>query len=405
MSLIEEGNGKRVRMAHLAIVGSHTVNGVAALHTEILKSTVFSDFHEFWPDKFVSITNGVTPRRWVRQANQGLSDLLDEALGESWSTDLDRLAELRPLAGDAAFRARWAAVKRSNKERLAAYVRARTGVELPTDFLFDVQVKRIHEYKRQILNVLHAAWLYNRIRSGQTAGLVPRAVIFGGKAAPSYALAKLSIKLMHSLAAAVNSDPRCKDLLRVVFVPNYCVSNAEKIVPAAELSEQISTAGYEASGTGNMKFALNGALTIGTRDGATVEMAERIGEEYFFLFGLSAEEVRARNQACSNPRAELAADPELAAAVAAVAGGCFGQEVPGLFAPILDSLMHCDRFLVLTDFHSYRMAQERAAALYLDKQEWNRWSVMNTAGMGYFSSDRAIREYAEKVWGIPLKGK
>jgi starch phosphorylase len=399
MAVLSNNGEDMVRMAHLAVVGSHAVNGVAELHTDILKATVFRDFHAMWPERFLNVTNGVTPRRFLHQCNPGLSGLVTEAVGEGWVTDLEQLAGLRGRAEDAGFQGRWLEAKQAGKEALAGYVRHKTGVELPPEFLFDVQVKRIHEYKRQVLNVLHVVTLLARIQRGKPPA-VPRAVVFGGKAAPAYVMAKLIIKLINDVAAAVNADPACKDLLRVAFVPNFCVSNAEKIIPATELSEQISTAGFEASGTGNMKFALNGALTIGTLDGANVEIRQQVGSENFFLFGLAAGEVMALKKIGYRPKEHVAGDPELAEALDLIASGHFSPGRPDLYKPLVDNLLNVDRFMVLADYRAYVDCQARVEAAYQDRAAWAKMSILNTAGMGHFSSDRAIREYAERIWGV-----
>lgn len=404
LSIIDESHGKRVRMAHLALIGSHMINGVSALHTELLKNNVFNEFYKLYPRRFINMTNGVTPRRWLRQANPGLSELITEAIGPDWTTDLSELAKLKPLADDAAFREKWAKVKFANKERLSKFMLPRARVLAPPDFMYDVHIKRIHEYKRQLLNVLHIVTLYNRLKDAPPGecplGCVPRVAIFGGKAAPAYAMAKLTIQLIHAVGAIVNGDPDTNDFLRVAFVPNYCVSSAEKIIPATDLSEQISTAGTEASGTGNMKFALNGALTIGTMDGATVEMAEEIGEDYFFIFGLLTEEVAELDRKGYNPRTYYEADEELRRAVDMIGDGYFSPRNQGLFRPVKESwLDHGDKYKVMADYRSYVDAQQAVSVLYQDRQEWLRRSVLNAAGMGYFSSDRTIRQYAEKIWG------
>ncbi|NJB68783.1 starch phosphorylase [Desulfobaculum xiamenense] len=410
LSIIDEDHGRRVRMAHLALVGSHMVNGVSALHTDLLRSSVFQDFHDMYPRRFVNMTNGVTPRRWMLQANPLLSDLITEAIGPGWETDLARLRDLRPLAEDAQFRQRWREVKFENKKRLSAYMLPRARVLAPPEFMFDVHVKRIHEYKRQLLNVLHVVTLYNRLRGAPPGECplpcVPRVAIFGGKAAPAYAMAKLTIRLIHAVASVVNGDPHVSNYLRVAFVPNYCVSNAEKIIPGTDLSEQISTAGTEASGTGNMKFAMNGALTIGTMDGATVEMAKEIGDEHFFIFGLHTPEVAALKARGYDPRRIYDADRELRLAVDMIANGHFSPREPGLFEPIRQSwLDDGDKYMVMADYRSYVEAQERAAHLYQDREEWTRVSILNTAGMGYFSSDRTIAQYAREIWGAePVTG-
>ncbi|MEW5772343.1 MAG: glycogen/starch/alpha-glucan phosphorylase [Thermodesulfobacteriota bacterium] len=399
MAIVANEDDELVRMAHLAVVGCHAVNGVAELHTDILRSTVFRDFAELWPERFLNVTNGVTPRRFLEQCNPGLSALITEAVGPGWAKDLGRLAGLREHAADAGFQGRWLEARQAGKEALAGYVRNRAGVDLPPDFLFDVQVKRIHEYKRQVLNVLHVATLYARILRGRPPA-TPRAVLFGGKAAPAYVMAKLIIKLINDVAATVNADPACRDLLRVVFVPNFCVSNAEKIIPAAELSEQISTAGFEASGTGNMKFALNGAITIGALDGANVEIRRRVGPENFFLFGLAAGEVMALKKIGYRPAEHVQDDPELAEVLDMIAAGRFNPGRPDLFKPLVDSLLREDRFMVLADYRAYVDCQARVEAAYQDRARWARMSILNTAGMGHFSSDRAVAEYAEKIWGV-----
>jgi len=405
MSLIAEDNGRRVRMAHLAIVGSHAVNGVSALHSDILRKSVFRDFAEMFPERFQNKTNGVTPRRWLGLCNPGLTGLLEEALGPGLLTDLSRLSGLKDLAPDAAFQARWLEQRRRNKKRLADYVLYKVGVRLDWNALFDVQVKRIHEYKRQLLNILHVIVLYNRLRDGIPGSTpAPRAHIFGGKAAPSYRMAKLIIKLINSVAERVNTDPLASESLKVVFLPNYCVSSAEKIIPGADLSEQISLAGTEASGTSNMKFALNGALTIGALDGANVEIREAVGPENFFHFGLTAGEADGLKARGYDPRACYECDPELKRAVDMVAQGHFSPLAPDLFRPITDGLLlHGDPYMVLADFRAYADCQERAARAFLRQDRWAEMSIRNTAGMGFFSSDRAVREYARDIWGARTK--
>ncbi|MBI4879709.1 MAG: glycogen/starch/alpha-glucan phosphorylase [Planctomycetes bacterium] len=402
LSLIQDSPEKRVRMAHLAIVGSHKVNGVAELHTRILRKDLFREFDELYPDKFINITNGVTPRRWLLQANPALAELITNTIGPDWITDLYALRRLVPHAADPSFRAAWRQVKRHNKERFARYMERRLGIELDPRTLLDVHVKRMHEYKRQLLNVLHAVTLYNRIKEAGARGAgVPRTIIFGGKSAPAYRQAKLIIKLINSVAEVVNADPAAAGLLRVVFLPNYCVSRAEKVIPAADLSEQISTAGFEASGTGNMKFALNGALTIGTLDGANIEIMEEVGRENMFIFGLDidqAAELRARGY---DPRAVYDADAELRKALDMIAAGSFSPREPNLFEPIRRSLLDWgDHFLVLADYRAFVAAQEEVSRVYLDQEEWTRRSILNTANMGKFSSDRAVLEYDEKIWNV-----
>jgi len=401
VSLIDEQAGRRVRMANLATVGSHAVNGVSRIHTDLMKETIFADFDRVFPGRIINITNGITPRRWLHQANPGLSQLISSRIGAGWLRDLGCLARLRPLADDAGFRAAFRAVKRENKLRLAEGIEARTRTKVDPEALFDVQTKRIHEYKRQLLNVLHAVTRYNRIRHGQTEGMVPRVIIIGGKAAPGYQAAKLIIRLIHGVADVVNHDPAVGDLLKVVFLPNYNVSNAEKIIPAADLSEQISTAGTEASGTGNMKFALNGALTIGTLDGANIEMREEVGGDNFFLFGLTADGVAEIRQEGYDPWHYYNTDEELRRALDMIAQGFFSPDDPHRFRPLFDRLTGGgDPFLLLADYGSYIECQDRVDALFRDQEEWSRRAILNVAGMGKFSSDRSILEYAERIWNV-----
>jgi starch phosphorylase len=401
VSLIDENEPRSIRMAHLAIVGSHRVNGVAALHTELLKSNVFRDFHAIFPDRFVNITNGITPRRWLNQANPPLAALATERLGHGWVTDLARLERLAPLAEDTEFRARFRAVKAQNKARLAEIIQMRIGLKVDTQSLFDVQVKRIHEYKRQLLNVLHVITHYNRLVDDPHTNRVPRTVIFGGKAAPGYYMARLIIKLIHDVADVVNNDPRMAGHLQVAFIPNYDVSTAAEIIPAAELSQQISTAGTEASGTGNMKLALNGALTIGTLDGANIEIRDEVGADHIFIFGLTAEEVVRLRAEGYDPWRYYHHNQDLRRALDMIATGFFSPDDPERFRPIIDSLTHGgDRYMVLADYASYVACQERVDALYRDPEEWTRRAILNVAGMGRFSSDRAILEYAQNVWGV-----
>ena len=400
LSLIDETHGRSVRMAHLASVGSHRINGVAAIHTELLKADVLRDFHALWPEKFVNVTNGVTPRRFLALANPRLATLVSEAIGDGWPRDLERLRGLEPLAEDASFRARWRALKRANKVDLAAVVQARAGVVCDPDSLFDVQVKRIHEYKRQHLNVLHVISLWQRLRREPRATAPPRTVLFGGKAAPGYRMAKLMIKLVHSVAEVLNADPLTGDRLRVAFIPDYNVKNCMPIFPAAELSEQISTAGKEASGTGNMKFAMNGALTIGTLDGANVEIREAVGAENFFLFGLTVEDIQRLRAEGYRPRALYESDAELRAVVDALADGTFSRGDASLFRPLVDSLLDQDPWLLLADFRSYVECQAEVERAYLDPERWTRMSILNTARMGRFSSDRSIADYCREIWRV-----
>jgi len=401
VSLIDEADGRRVRMSHLALVGSHAVNGVSALHTDLMRHTLFADFERLFPGRIANITNGITPRRWLNEANPRLAALLASRTSCAWVTDLDCLRGLEPLADDAGFQQEFLAVKRANKERFAGLVRQHLGMVIDPASLFDVQIKRIHEYKRQLLNLLGVIARYNRIRANPGSDVVPRTVIFAGKAAPSYTLAKLIIKLIHEVADVIDNDPVVGGRLKVAFIPNYDVSTACDIIPAADLSEQISTAGMEASGTGNMKLALNGALTLGTLDGATVEICEAVGEENIFIFGLTAAEVGERRRAGYDPLAHYRGNEELRQAIDMINDGYFAPHEPGLFRPIVEALTTGgDFFLVLADFESYLAAQDRVDALYRQPREWARRAILNVARMGYFSIDRTVDEYAEKIWGV-----
>jgi glycogen phosphorylase len=400
-SIIEEGGEKRIRMAQLAIIGSHSVNGVSELHSGLLRNEVFRDFYEIWPERFHNFTNGVTQRRWLKLANPPLSDLITKTIGDRWVSDLYELKNLVPHADDGALQRKWREAKTRNKERLADYIRHNTGIAVSADSLFDCQVKRLHEYKRQLLNALHVIALYNRIKNDPDVDLVPRTVIFAGKAAPGYAMAKLIIKLITSVADVVNGDPSVGGRLKVVFLENYSVSLAERIIPAADLSEQISTAGTEASGTGNMKFALNGALTIGTLDGANIEILEEVGAHNIFIFGLTADGIRELRGSGYDPRRAYRECPELREALDMIAGGSFCPDQPGLFRPIVEQLLdHGDPFMVIADFPAYLECQERVSAGFRSEQGWARMSILNVAGMGKFSSDRTVKEYAERVWGV-----
>ncbi len=402
MSIIEEGADPHVRMAHLAITGSFSVNGVAQLHTDLLKEGLFRDFFAMWPEKFNNKTNGVTPRRWLGFCNPKLATLITDKIGEGWMTELSKLSELRPFADKTDFRKDWAKVKMHNKQVLANLVEQKCQVSFATDMLFDVQVKRIHEYKRQLLNVLHVIHLFARILQDDTADFTPRCVLIGGKAAPGYFMAKLIIKLINNVAQVINSEPKAKDLLRVAFIPNYNVTSMEVICAGADLSEQISTAGKEASGTGNMKFMMNGALTIGTLDGANIEIRDAVGAENFFLFGCQAQEVQAVRQTY-NPAAIIADDPDLRAVMEMLESGYFNRYESGMFAPIINSIRDpSDQWLTAADFRSYVDAQEKAAAVFRDHQEWTRMSILNTAASGFFSSDRTIKSYAEEIWQIEV---
>jgi starch phosphorylase len=400
LSLIDETGERYVRMAHLACVGSHAINGVARLHTELLGRSVLADFHDLAPEKFSNKTNGVTPRRFLAVANPGLAALVTRHIGGGWVRDLAQLSRLEPLAEDAAFRAAFREVKLASKRRLADLLLARTGIAVAPASLFDIQVKRIHEYKRQHLNVLHVVTLYRRLKRNPALEIAPRTVIFGGKAAPGYWMARLIIKLIHSVAEVVNADPEVADRLRVAFFPDFNVKNSQSVYPAADLSEQISTAGKEASGTGNMKFGLNGALTIGTLDGANVEIREEVGAENFFLFGLDAEEVERRKREGYRPRDLLDADPELAAVLALVADGHFCPEEPHLFRPLTDGIAWHDPYMLCADYRSYIACQDRVAEAYRDPERWSRMAILNVARMGKFSSDRAIAEYARDIWKV-----
>ncbi len=400
MSLIGEDGGKSVRMAHLATVGSHAINGVAALHSELLKESVLKDFYEMWPERFSNKTNGITPRRFLALANPGLRDLLDSTLGDGWLGDLVKLRGLESFVDDAAFRSKWRAVKRANKARLAEYVQSATGVELNPDWLFDIQVKRIHEYKRQHLNVLHIVTLYHRLKQNPGLEIPSRAYIFGGKAAPGYFMAKRIIKLINAVGDTVNNDPAVNRFMKVVFVPNFNVKNGHLIYPAADLSEQISTAGKEASGTGNMKFMLNGALTIGTLDGANVEMRAEAGAENFFLFGLDVDDVAQIKRDGYRPSDYIDGNPELAAVLDLIGGGTFSHGDTEVFRPLVDNLRHDDPFLVLADYAAYIECQEQVSAVWQDVPAWTRMSIRNAARSGKFSSDRAIAQYCDDIWDV-----
>jgi len=399
LSMITEEGNRHVRMAHLAVIGSHKVNGVARLHSELMVKQVFADFAEMYPDRFINITNGISVRRWLKQSNPGLSALLTERLGPAWENDLEETSRILSAADDPEFRQRFRAIKRTNKERLADEIMRSMGVEVSVDSLFDVQVKRIHEYKRQLLNLLYVVHRFNRIRDNPEADIVPRTVIFAGKAAPGYAMAKAIIKLINNVAHTVNADPIMRDKLRIAFLPDYDVSLAQKIIPAADLSEQISTAGMEASGTGNMKLALNGALTIGTLDGANIEIRDHVGAENVFIFGLTAEQVAAKRAAGYVPRLELESNPALKRTLDLIDSGFFSPLRPDDAKPVINRLLSDgEPYLVLADFAAYAEAQDRVDALYRQEDAWSHKAVINSLSMGYFSSDRSIREYAERIW-------
>ncbi|RNC68258.1 MAG: glycogen/starch/alpha-glucan phosphorylase [Desulfuromonadales bacterium] len=400
LSLVDETGGKYIRMANLACVGSHAVNGVAALHTELLKKTVLHDFHELFPEKFHNVTNGVTPRRWMALSNPGLTELISSKLGGTWPSNLEtELRGLEPFARNVPFQKRWQQIKQANKEALARVIKERTGIDVDPESLFDVQVKRIHEYKRQHLNVLHIIALYNRIKADPKADITPRTFIFGGKAAPGYFMAKLMIRLINGVGEVVNADPDVAGRLKVVFFPDFNVTNGQMIYPAADLSEQISTAGKEASGTGNMKFSLNGALTIGTLDGANVEIREEVGEENFFLFGLTTKQVHNLKGGGYSPRSFYESNPALREVIDQIASGVFSRGDAALFRPLVDHLLQRDDYLLLADFQSYCECQDRVSAAYRDTKRWTEMSILNVARMGKFSSDRSIREYCANIWG------
>jgi starch phosphorylase len=400
MSIIT-GNGDRVvHMSRLAIVGSHTINGVSKLHSELLKSHVFKDFYMMFPEKFQNVTNGITHRRWLLEANPDLSSLITNAIGDGWTKNLDELKKLEPFVEDKEFCLRFREIKDKNKIRLLKLLENDFDLSFTPDFMLDCQVKRFHEYKRQLLNIFHIITLYNKIKEGKIDdGFSPRVIMFSGKSAPGYLLCKLIIKLIHNVSEVVSAHPLVRDKLEVIFVPNYGVSLAQLIMPAAELSEQISTAGYEASGTGNMKFALNGALTIGTYDGANIEIQEEVGEENFFLFGLNAEEIF-NSRINYNPAKYIEQNKELSQVMHQLSSGFFSPEDPGLFQPIVDSILSGDRYCVLADYASYIECQEKVSQVYRDQEKWTRMSILNVARSGQFSSDRAIREYAENIWHI-----
>jgi glycogen phosphorylase len=400
LSLIDEDGGRSVRMAHLASVGSHAINGVAALHTDLLKKTVLRDFHTVAPTKFLNVTNGVTPRRWLVLSNPNLTALLTRHIGKRWISDLEALQEIEPLSGDAGFQSEWRKVKADNKGVLAAFIKERTGVVVDPGSLFDIQVKRLHEYKRQHLTVLHVVTLYNRLKRANAAGAVPRTVIFGGKAAPGYRMAKLIIKLVNAVGSVINEDPAVSGLLKVVFLPDFNVKNSHRVYPAAELSEQISTAGKEASGTGNMKFAMNGALTIGTLDGANLEIRDAVGPENFFLFGLTAYEVDERKARGYTPLDLYESNAELREAIDQIRDGFFANGDREIFRPLVDSLLARDDYMLFADYQAYIDCQQRVSDVYLDQNRWTRMSILNSARVGRFSSDRSIRDYCRDIWNV-----
>jgi starch phosphorylase len=401
LSLIDEAGEKYVRMAHLASVGSHAINGVAALHSELLKQTVLRDFYGVAPEKFLNVTNGVTPRRWIVLSNPKLSALISSKIGDRWISDLEEeLEKIEPWAVDPDFQAEWHAVKADNKRALAGFIKERTGIVVDPQSLFDIQVKRLHEYKRQHLNVLYVITLYNQLKRAAGAVATPRTVIFGGKAAPGYRMAKLIIKLINSVAAVINQDPTVSDVLKVVFMPDFNVKHGQRVYPAADLSEQISTAGKEASGTGNMKFAMNGALTIGTLDGANIEIRDAVGDENFFLFGLTAEEVAKLKADGYRPRGIYEANPALREVIDLIDSGFFSNGDGELFRPLVESLLNRDDYMLLADYQAYVDCQQRVSEAYRDRKNWTRMSILNSARVGRFSSDRSIREYCRDIWNV-----
>lgn len=403
LSIVSEGEDPVVHMASLGIVGSHKVNGVAALHSDLIKKTLFRDFYEIYPEKFTNKTNGITPRRWLRQCNRPLADLITGEIGEGWVTDLDQLKKIEKKADDKAFMKKFADIKQQNKKRLADYVEEKRDIKLNEESIFDIQIKRIHEYKRQLMLALYAITQYNRIKANPDGNYVPRTILVAGKAAPGYTMAKLFIKLMNDIGEKINNDSDVGDRLKFLFLENYSVTLAEKMIPAANLSEQISTAGFEASGTGNMKFALNGALTIGTLDGANVEIKEEVGDENIFIFGNTVEDVDRLRHEGYNPWDYYNANEELKKALDQIKDGFFNEDT-SLFQPIIDSLLHKgDYFLVLADYAEYVETQEKLDELYRDREAWDRMALLNTASVGKFSSDRTIRDYAEEIWKVDVK--
>jgi starch phosphorylase len=400
LSIIDENGERRIRMAHLAIIGSHKVNGVSALHSELLRKSTFKDFDQFFPDKIINITNGITPRRWLYLSNRRLSSLISDAIGPEWVKDLSLIAQLESYAEDSSFQEKFAAIKLANKQHISKLINYYLDKQVDAHTLFDVQVKRIHEYKRQLLNLFRAIALYNRLVDDPGADFVPRTILFGGKAAPGYAMAKMIIRLINDVADVIDNDPAISDRLKIIFIPNYDVTTATDIIPAAELSQQISTAGMEASGTGNMKLALNGALTMGTMDGANVEMREQLGDENIFIFGLKTDDIAKLNRQGYNPRNYYESNQSLKRIIDMIANGFFSPEEPGRYRMITDSLLNVDHFKVLADFDAYMKISDKADSIYQQPENWNRMAILNTARMGYFSSDRTIREYAKKIWQV-----
>jgi starch phosphorylase len=399
ISLVEEGSTRKIRMANLAIVGSHSTNGVAAIHSKLLRTTTVKDLAEMFPDRFNNKTNGVTPRRWMLEANPQLANAITQAIGEKWITDLSQLRNLKPLAEDAGFREVFLAAKRDAKAQFANWVKSTSGQIVDPHTVFDCHIKRIHEYKRQLLNALRIIVVYNRLRENPGLKVPPRTFFFAGKAAPAYRLAKLIIKFINNLAATIDGDPAVGGRIKVIFLPEYNVTLAERLIPASDVSNQISTAGYEASGTSNMKFMMNGALTVGTRDGATIEMAEEAGEENFFLFGLTVEQVE-NSRAWYNPQWHYEHEPETRAALDLIFSDHFSLDEPGIFAPLRDTLLVADHYMHLADLTSYVQAQDRLGELYANSHEWARKAILNVASSGKFSSDRTIAEYTTEIWKV-----
>jgi starch phosphorylase len=400
LSIIDENGERRIRMAHLAIIGSHKVNGVSALHSELLRKSTFKDFDQFYPDKIINITNGITPRRWLYLSNRRLSALISDAIGPEWVKDLSQIQQLESFAEDRVFQEKFAAIKLANKQHISKLINYYLNKQVDAHTLFDVQVKRIHEYKRQLLNLFRTIELYNRLVDNPGCDCVPRTILFGGKAAPGYVMAKMIIRLINDVADVIDNDPAVSEQLKIIFIPNYDVTTATDIIPAAELSQQISTAGMEASGTGNMKLALNGALTMGTMDGANVEMREQLGDENIFIFGLKTDDIARLNKQGYQPRNHYESNPRLKRIIDMIANGFFSPEEPNRYRMITDSLLNVDHFKVLADFDAYMEISDKADTIYQQPDTWNRMAILNTARMGYFSSDRTISEYAEKIWQV-----
>ncbi|HLR26427.1 MAG TPA: glycogen/starch/alpha-glucan phosphorylase, partial [Fodinibius sp.] len=403
MRIISNEMNARVRMGNLGIVGAKKVNGVSELHSSLMKKTIFKDFAEQFPDKFTNVTNGITPRRWLRQCNRDLADLISERIGSDWVTKLDQLEEVEQFADDEQFQEAFRDIKLSNKQELADYIKRTMGTSVDPHSIFDIQIKRIHEYKRQLMAVMHAITLYNRLKENPNADIHPRTLLFAGKAAPGYTMAKLHIKLINNVAEIINNDPEVSDTLRVLFLPDYSVSLAEKMIPAANLSEQISTAGMEASGTGNMKFALNGALTIGTLDGANIEIREQVGPDNIFIFGMTVDEIEKVHQNGYDPQQLCEEDEELKKVIDQIHDGYFSPEDPDLFHPITNALLNeGDYFMVLGDYRAYVDKQAEVDETYRDESEWTRRAIINMANMGHFSSDRSIRDYCKRIWEVEV---